>query len=336
MGETCLWNLTQVQLFPSCLRAKVQPCSVNLRTYTGEVITVVGELSVVVQHGQLEAKKLSLIIAEGDGPPLLGRNWLEHVQLDWKVIKALSLPSEPKKNLETLLRKYEEVFQDELGHIRNFNAKLIVRPDAEPKFIKARSVPFAMKSAVEEDLDRLERIGVIEKILTSDWAAPIVAVPKKDGCVRLCGDYKVTINPALSVDQYPPPVPEALFATLLGGKSVTTLDLSQAYQQLELDEASKSYLAINTNRGLYQYTRLPYGVASAPAQFQKIMDTILQGIPGVLCYIDDIFITGSSDSEHLQNLEEVLKRLKQHRVRVKKQKRKYIAASVEYLGHRIN
>ena len=128
-------------------------------------------------------------------------------------------------------------------------------------------------------------------------------------------------------------MPEALFATLSGGKSFTTLDLSQAYQQLELDEASKPYLAISTHRGLYQYTRLPYGVASTPAQFQKVMDTILQGIPGVLCYIDDILITGSSDSEHLQN---VLKRLKQRGVRVKKQKCKYMAASVEYLGHCID
>ena len=90
-------NTTRKAVFP---RAKVQPCSVNLRTYTGEVIKVVGELSVVVQHGHLEAKKIPLIIVEGDGPPLLGRNWLEHVQLDWKVIKALSLPSEPKKNLD--------------------------------------------------------------------------------------------------------------------------------------------------------------------------------------------------------------------------------------------
>ena len=123
-----------------------------------------------------------------------------------------------------------------------------------------------MKAAVEEELDRLERIGVLEKIPSSDWAAPIVAVPKKDGTVRLCGDYKVTVNPALEVDQYPLPVPEAMFATLAGGKNFTTLDLSQAYQQLELEEESRKYLAINTHRGLYQYTRLPYGVASAPPQ----------------------------------------------------------------------
>ena len=82
--------------------------------------------------------------------------------------------------------------------------------------------------------------------------------------------------------------------------------MSQAYQQLLLDEESTKYVKINTHRGLYRYTRLPFGVASAPAMFQKMMDTILQGIPHIICYIDDILVTGNDDAEHLQNLAEVL------------------------------
>ena len=101
-------------------------------------------------------------------------------------------------------------------------------------------------SAVEEELDRLERIGVLKKVPMSKWATPVVAVPKKDGTVRLHGDYKVTIYQALDVHQYP--LPEALFAILSGGKSFTTLDLTQAYQQLELDQEFCKYLVINTPR----------------------------------------------------------------------------------------
>ena len=86
------------------------------------------------------------------------------------------------------------------------------------------------------------------------------------------------------MDQYPLPRPVDLFATLAGGKSFTTLDLSHAYQQLILEESSHRFVTVNTHRGLYRYTRLPYGVASAPAMFQKTMDTLLQGIPGVICY----------------------------------------------------
>ena len=312
----------------------LQQSRVNLRTYTGEQIEVKGEILVDVQYGQQAAEQLPLVVVKGEGPSLFGRNWLRHIQLNWSSIKAIRQHS--LKTLQGLCNQYAEVFNDELGHIQNFTARLLVQEDARPKFCKARTVPYALKAAVEEELHRLERMGVIEKIPTSEWATPVVAVPKKDGTVRLCGDYKVTINQALDVDQYPLPVPEALFATLSGGQRFTTLDLSQAYQQLEMEQESRKYLTINTHLGLYQFTRLPYGVASAPAQFQKVMDTLLQGIPGVTCYLDDILVTGRTNDEHLANLEEVLSRLKQHGVRIKKSKCKFMANSVEYLGHKID
>ena len=170
---------------------------------------------------------------------------------------------------------------------------------------------------------------------SSDWAAPIVAVPKKDGRFRLCGDYKVTVNYALTVDQYPLPKPEDLFATLSNGQEFSKLDLSQTYLQLKLDELSRPYTTINTHQGLYQYTRLPFGIASAPAIFQRLMDTILQGIPGVVCYIDDILVTGKDQEEHLQNLNEVFSRLEKHGFRLKREKCTLLAKSVEYLGHSI-
>ena len=80
-----------------------------------------------------------------------------------------------------------------------------------------RPVPFAIKDTIGEELNRLEVDGIIERIDHSEWGAPIVAVPKKDGKFRICGDYKVTVNPVLQVDQYPLPKPEDLFATFDGG-----------------------------------------------------------------------------------------------------------------------
>ena len=138
------------------------------------------------------------------------------------------------------------------------------------------------------------------------------------------------------MDQYPLPKPEDLFATLVGGKKFTKLDLSQAYQQLTLDEDSRRYVTINTHRSLYQYTRLPFGVASTPAMFQRLMDTILQGIPHVICYIDDILVTGKDDDDHLQNLASVLRQLQKYSIRVKKSKCAFLKQSVEYLGHKID
>ena len=108
------------------------------------------------------------------------------------------------------------------------------------------------------------------------------------------------------LDCYPIPRVEDLFATLSKGMYFTKLDLSQAYLQLPLDEQSKKYVVINTHKGLFRYTRLPYGIASAPGIFQRVMENLLQGLSGVTVYLDDILITRSTEAEHLATLEEVL------------------------------
>ena len=140
----------------------------------------------------------------------------------------------------------------------------------------------------------------------------------------------------MEIDQYPLPKPEDLFATLAGGKKFTKLDLSQAYQQLALDDDSRKLVTVNTHQGLYRYTRLPFGIASAPAIFQKLMDTVLRDIPNVICYLDDILVTGKSDDDHLHTLGIVLRRLDDHGFRVKKEKCAFLQPCVEYLCHKIN
>lgn len=104
------------------------------------------------------------------------------------------------------------------------------------------------------------------------------------------------------METYPLPRIDDLYASLGGGKAFTVLDLKQAYLQTELDEGSKQYMTVNTHKDLYQYERLPYGLATAPAIWQKSMDQTLQGIPGCQVYLDDIIVTGRSTSEHLKTL----------------------------------
>lgn len=114
--------------------------------------------------------------------------------------------------------------------------------------------------------------GIVKKVKFSEWATPIVPVPKKDGHVRLCGDYKVTLNPHLKVDQHSKP--EEIFASLAGGKRFVKLDLSHTYKQMETEKDSQPYVTVNTHQGLYCYLILRFGVVSAPALFQRTMDTI--------------------------------------------------------------
>ena len=309
---------------------KLESTSMVLRTYTGETMKVLGVFPASVRYQQQDPCDLELVIVAGDGPCLLGRNWLEEIRLDWYSIASMS-KDRPNTALKRILEEYDDVFACELGTIRPFKSTLAVAKDARPKFYKARPVPFSLRAGVEEALDRLEADGVVEKISHSEWAAPIVTVPKKNGDIRICGDYKVTVNSVLEVDKYPLPRPEDIFATLSGGKKFTTLDLAQAYNQMELDPESQKFVVVNTHRGLYKYKRLPFGIASAPA-----MDQILQGMEHVTCYIDDVLITGVSEEEHLQNLTEVLRRLREHGVRLGRGKCHYMQDSVEYLGHRID
>ena len=128
---------------------------------------------------------MPLIVVDGQGPPLFGRNWLKKIQLNWMSIKQVST------RLEQILKKYNDVFQNELGTLKGIQTKLVVSENATPKFFKPRSVPYAIRGAIEKDLERLESLGVIEKVGYSDWAAPIVPVPKADGSVRICGDYQL-------------------------------------------------------------------------------------------------------------------------------------------------
>lgn len=140
----------------------------------------------------------------------------------------------------------------------------------------------------------------------------------------------------LQSETYPLPNTEDLFATLTGAKLFTKLDLSHAYQQLELDNDSEKYLTVNTHRGLYTYHRLAYGVSSAPLIFQAVMDQILQGIEQVTCFLNDILITDGSREEHLCKLEEVLSSLEKYNVKVKQSKCKFMTDKVEYLGHTVD
>ena len=151
----------------------------------------------------------------------MGRNWLKHIHLDWDQIATIrNKPTDIKDLLD------KPLFKDELGTIHPEKAILNVKPNATPRFFKPWPVPFAIKEAIGKELDRLEEQGILKKVDSSDWAAPIVPVPKRDGRFQICGDYKVTINEALTVDKYPLPKTEDLFATLANGKHFTKLDLS--------------------------------------------------------------------------------------------------------------
>ena len=306
--------------------------NITLTTYTGEQIFPLGSIDVLVKY-QSQTMTLPLLVVPGDGPTLLGRNWLEKIKLNWSDIKLLNSDF---STLEQVLERHTAVFTTNIGKLKDITAKIQVSPEASPRFFKARPVPHTLKEKVIKELQHLQDLHVITPVRHSEWAAPIVPVVKSDGSIRLCGDYKVTVNQVLLPDTYPLPRVDDLFAALSGGKVFTKLDLSHAYLQVPLDDPSKKYTTINTPKGLFQYERLPFGISTAPSIFQRIMENLLSDLPHICVYLDDILISGTDHKDHLQNLHIALQRLETAGLTLKKEKCKFLVPSVEYLGHVID
>ena len=312
----------------------IQPAVTQLRTYSGQRVPVLGRINVRVRAEKIE-KYLPLLVVKGRGSDLIGRDWLTELSLNWTNVKQVRQSSEHPQ-LQQLLEKFADVFKPELGEYSGPKVSLPLRPNARPRFLKARNVPFALKEKVEKQLEKEIEQGILKSVSSSAFASPIVPVLKTDGSIRICADFKQTVNPAVMPDTYPLPRIEELFTKLTGGKLFSKLDLSQAYSQLPLDEAAQQLCTVNTSKGLLRYTRLPFGVAPAVGIFQRLMDGLLQGVPNVACFIDDLIITGTDEDNHLQSLERVLQRLQQCGLRCGLNKCRFMEDSVTYLGHKID
>ena len=166
----------------------------------------------------------------------------------------------------------------------------------------------------------------------SEWATPLVCVPKPDGTVRLCGDYRTTVNQATHTEQFPIPTVEEIRSRLAGGEKFSKIDLKCAYQQILLDDKAQELCTINTHKGLFRYSRLPFGVSSSPAIWQRFMEQVLSGMTSICVMLDDALITGQDDEEHMKNLEEVFQRFLMYGLHIKKEKCTFLQPTVKYYG----
>ena len=169
----------QTVLFP---KAQLVKPMLTLCTYKAQHINVVGEMSVQVKYGGYVGQQ-QLYIVKGRGPSLLGRDWLSHIRLDWASIKLLAKEGTPA--VSELVEEYAEVFKEGLGTMSHNYATLSLKEGSAPRFHHLHPVPFALREAVGKELDHLEETGILRRVHHSDWANPIIPVPKRDGAIRL-------------------------------------------------------------------------------------------------------------------------------------------------------
>ncbi|XP_069586606.1 uncharacterized protein, partial [Ranitomeya imitator] len=194
--------------------------------------------------------------------------------------------------------------------------------------------PLGLVQIMRQEIDEMLQLGVIRRS-KSAWASPVVLVPKKDRTTRFCVDYR-GLNAITASDAHPMPRIEELLEKLAGADYLTIMDLSRGYWQIPLSPEAQEKSAFITPFGLYESTVMPFGMKNAPATFQRMVNRLLQGLETyAVAYLDDIAIFSSSWKEHLQHLEEVLRRIHQAGLTIKPGKCQMGKREVHYLGHRV-
>ncbi|KAJ8710409.1 hypothetical protein PYW07_009775 [Mythimna separata] len=300
-------------------------------SYTGNIMNCVGYVILPVTYMR-HTHTLDVYVIRNGGPPLLGRDFISRFKLKLTPCNFLKGQS----MVDQLQLRFPKVFSDKLGKFNKYRVKLKLKGNLKPIFCKARPIAFALRDKIDKEITRLVDLGVLKPVSHSDYASPIVPVLKHNGSVRLCADYSVTINKQLLIEQYPLPSVHELFSRLYGGHQFSKIDLSMAYNQFQLDEDSQPLTCINTHRGLFNYTRLVFGLSSAPSIFQRAMETLLSGLDGVLCLLDDILVTDGTPEGHLKKLNIVLQRLQDAGLTVQKEKCDFFKNEIKYLGYIIS
>ncbi|XP_015276441.1 PREDICTED: vomeronasal type-2 receptor 26-like [Gekko japonicus] len=202
--------------------------------------------------------------------------------------------------------------------------------------IKAQHPPITLKPKIKAELDGLISQGVLEPFAHVRWEMLIVTPVKPNGDVRICADYKCTINKALQDHVYPVPVVSHVLTALAGAQVFGKLDLAQAYQQLPIDAATAEAQKTVTHKGFFKVNHLQFGVCVAPGIFQSFMDSLFKGIPGVQPFLDDVLITAPDSSSFTEWLWAVLQQFDSTGLKVKHEKCLLGVPMVEFLGFTVD
>ncbi|MCG7878633.1 MAG: RNase H-like domain-containing protein [Candidatus Thiodiazotropha endolucinida] len=255
---------------------------------------------------------------------LLGRPTIEKLDLVKRVYELFTP--------ETVRQKFPKLFQG-LGKLKG-QYTITLKDDAKPYALTVpRRVSIPLMSKVKKELDRMEETGVISKIHEpTEWCAGMVVVPKNDGNVRICVDL-TKLNESVKRENFPLPAIDQTLGLLSGAKYFSKLDCNSSFWQCELSMTSRKLTCFITPFGRYVFNRLPFGISSASEYFQMRITNILEGLPGVVCQMDDILIYGTTEKEHDERLLAVLNKIQDAQLTLNADKCVFRRQSVKFLGH---
>ncbi|XP_053699483.1 uncharacterized protein K02A2.6-like [Sabethes cyaneus] len=317
-------------------------------SYTGHRIQCLGRLPVQVSIGST-SRRLNLYVVAGKSDSLFGREWIVHFAKQINLNRMFSadqsvnsltsteLTPDQAAHLSQLLDNFDSIFSDIPGKLEGPPAKVHLKPGTSPVFARARDVPLALRDRYAAEIDKKLASGFYEKVDYSEWASPTHIVMKRNGSIRITGNYKPTVNPSMIIDEHPIPKIETIFNKMKGAALFCHLDVTDAYTHLPVDDEFRHVLTLNTStHGLICPSRAVYGAANIPAIWQRRMESILQGLDHVVSFYDDVIVFAKNFDELLLALTATMDRMKQNGLRLNRTKCIFATSSLECLGHRID
>lgn len=267
------------------------------------------------------------VVIDGLGRPILGRKTAKRLGV-LKVGEINSVETET----EDIVKNYTELFEG-IGKLKNYQAKLHIKPDVQPIAQNFRRIPFTLRDKVKKELNKLLEQDIIEKVEgPTPWVSPLVVVPKPSGEIRICVDMRMA-NEAIVRERHPIPTTDEVVYDLNQSKVFSKLDLKSGFHQIELEEESRQITTFTTHEGLYRYKRLMFGISSAPEMYQHIIQQTLQGCEGVRNISDDIIVHGQTVAEHNTRLSKVMDILREKGLTLNREKCVFKMSHLVFMGH---
>lgn len=336
------------------LNLSYAPSDLTLITAEGHPVQVLGEVEVPVLFNGV-TKLVSFVVAPSLKRqcylgmsfwdqfgiyPYLRESFIEMIDdSDELPDRELLLTPEEQQELDDVKQLFLVPEPGNIGCTQLLSHTIEIRDEfREQPPIRKNPYPWSpeVQRRIHTALDNMIRDDIVERS-RSDWSQPVIPVAKRDSeAVRLCLDAR-KLNERTKRDAYPLPHQTRILSRLGSFKYLTTIDLSQAFLQIPLSPASRQYTAFSIpGRGLYQFKRLPFGLANSPATLSKLMDRVLgfgELEPNIFVYLDDIVVASKTFKEHIAHLKELAKRLRLANLRINITKSKFCVHEVPYLGY---
>ena len=324
------WSLLNIDTYNNFFSSlPLSAPTTALYGYGGTGIDLVGSLQLSVRYGTKTVPSFAFQVARC-GANLMG--------LDLFTALGFSLLDTGGSAIMTVTtlwqQKWPSLFNG-LGCLSAFAHQPLLNTSVKPVIQPLRRIPLALRDGVSAELQLLLEAGIIEPVDASPWVSNLVVAKKKSGALRVCVDLRA-VNKAVVPDQYPLPTSEELTAQFYGSTVFSKLDLRQGYLQVPLHPSSRNLTAFVTHVGVFRYTRMPFGLCSAPSCFQKVMVSVLAGIPGVAIYLDDIVVHGPTTGVHDERLNRVFAALAKHTLTLNTEKCVLAVPEIEFVGFRLS